>query len=222
MEVLPLAAWGAGERKLLREASILTNTCGRAGGCSHVLQPVWKNYIGCACLQVEWHKVALESVSKSLQSSCESFCRTQGVSTADFAKLFSKPVNRARLLEISLDGALADPELAEGAGSVRMSQLVRLDAQRETWSLCMVCQPFFPCKTSAGQYVHGEAWPAERQRLYRWKLLQSIKQHNDDPFSMAGVKPAGSGIARFRLNAEFAEANGLQSSGIWCTMQLYI
>ena len=122
-----------------------------------------------------------------------------------------------QLLEVSLGGALANPSLAEGMGSVRLALVRGTPGNR--WSHKYILSPLFARRrVGAGgkvEAVPGEGWTEAKVRKFRWALLQSIRGMPN-----AGVRPAGSGTVRFRLNAQFAATAGLHGNGSWHTLQL--
>ena len=102
-------------------------------------------------------------------------------------------------------------------GTVRLAQVV--DMTRTCWSQKYVMSPLFARRrVGAGgkvEAVPGEGWAADEAREFRWALLQAIRSQDN-----AGVRPAGSGAVRFRLNAQFGATIGLRGNGSWQTLQL--
>ena len=123
----------------------------------------------------------------------------------------------AQLLEVSLDGALADSYLALGMGSVRLALVRGTPGNR--WSVKYVMSPLFARRRLGAdgkvEAVPGEGWTEAKVREYRWALLQRIRGLEN-----AGVRPPGSGTVRFRLNAQFGATVGLRGNGSWQTLQL--
>ena len=147
------------------------------------------------------------------------FCNSQGITVDDLNKLRAAAGNEAKLLEIHLGGSLIDPELAASAPSVRQSTTAPSTALgtglQTRWSTYAVVTNFFGPLDSAGQPVAGEGLALSEQRAYRWRMLQSIKEHGDDPVNLAGIRPAGTGVVKARINPELADLYGIVGSGAW-------
>lgn len=160
-------------------------------------------------LQHKWFVAAKKMAEDKLVAAPQlmhSFCRAQGVSEAALQRV----LDDINLLEVHLGGAYTDAELAAAAGSVR-----RACVEGSTWSSCIVQRPFFPRKRSGrGRTVQADGLPLARQQQLRWRLLSSIKHGSNH-----GLRAAGEGPVKIRINAEFGREHGLASNGTWYSLE---